>query len=91
VIGGLLLAVGAVGGIGAWALTTIGLFAGGHGGLALVAMFVPPADLLLAWIVAPLLGVAGLAACVVFLAGAALWSWADADRAAARPADSANV
>jgi hypothetical protein len=87
VIGGLLLAVGVVGGIGAWALTTIGLFADGHGGLALVAMFVPPADLLLAWVVAPLLGVAGLGACVVFLVGAVLWSWADVDRSSALLAD----
>jgi hypothetical protein len=81
VIGGLLLAVGVVGGGVTWALTTIGLFAGGHGGLALLAMFVPPADLLLAWMVAPVLGAAGLGAVVVFLAGAALWSWADVDRA----------
>jgi hypothetical protein len=87
VVGGLLLAVGVVGGLTTWALTTIGLFAGGHGGLALVAMFVPPADLLLAWIVAPLLGVAGLAACVVFLVGAVLWSWADVDRSSALLAD----
>lgn len=70
VMGGLLAVIVFVGGGAVWLLTTIGLWLMGETGFALLAFFVPPADLILSFMVSPILGVVGvIAALIAIIAG----------------------
>ncbi len=69
-IGGLLAVIVFVGGGAVWLLTTIGLWLMGETGLALLAFFFPPADLILSFMVSPILGVAAvITALIAIIAG----------------------
>jgi hypothetical protein len=65
---GLAMAVGG----GVYLLTVYLLFAAGETGMAALALFLPPADLILAFVVSPLLGVIAIASIVVFFVGGAI-------------------
>jgi hypothetical protein len=55
-----------------WLATTVLLWLSGDTGLALLAFFFPPADVVLSFVVAPALGVAAVAAVALVMCGAAV-------------------
>lgn len=76
-IGYVIMGVAALGGFAVWAVTTYVLATTGQTGLAFLAFFVPPADLLLSFIVSPVVGFAGIASTVLFMLGGAVASIGD--------------
>ena len=71
-MGGLLLGLGVVGMFGIWIYTTVVLFALGETTLAVISLVIPPADIVLPFLVSPMLGFLGLGFLGVAFAGAAL-------------------
>lgn len=69
ILGGLLMVVGGLVGLGVYILTAYGLYVSGLAGLMLLGIFVPPADLVLSFIVSPGLGLLGLGAVAAFFVG----------------------
>ena len=72
VLGNLLRIIGALAGGATWLLTTFAFFAQGNPLLGLLAFFVPPIDLVLAFFVSPALGIIGIVSVVVVLIGTAM-------------------
>ncbi len=71
-ISGLLLAIGVLGMLAIWLFTTYVFFATGQTFLAMVSLLIPPADLVLPFLISPQLGFAGLGSTLVAFAGSAL-------------------
>lgn len=71
-LGGLFKVAGFLLGGAVWLITTAVLFARGDLLLALLALFIPPADFILSFVVSVPLGLAGLAAGGMLLLGAAI-------------------
>lgn len=71
-IGGTLLAVGMIAMFIIWMFTTYVFFATGQTGLALTSLLIPPADLVLPFLISPMLGFIGLGSLAAGFAGAAL-------------------
>jgi hypothetical protein len=72
VIGGLLVAIGMLGMFGIWIYTSVVFFASGETVLGLISLLVPPADIVLPFLISPALGFAGIGAMVLAFAGFAL-------------------
>lgn len=69
---GILLAIGVLGMLAIWLFTTYVFFATGQTFLAMVSLLIPPADLVLPFLISPQLGFAGLGSLLVAFAGSAL-------------------
>lgn len=72
VIGWLFLGTGMLGMFAVWIFTTVKFFASGETVLGVISLVVPPADIVLPFLISPVLGLAGLAAMGLALAGAAM-------------------
>jgi hypothetical protein len=72
VIGGLFLGIGMLGMFAVWIYTTVVFFASGQTLLALISLVVPPADIVLPFLITPMLGFAGLGAMSLAFAGSAM-------------------
>lgn len=72
-----LMGVGFIVGAVVWIMTSVLLFADGKTLLGVLALLVPPADLVLPWLISPALGIASLAALAVLLLGGVLDSLAE--------------
>lgn len=72
VFGGLLLGVGIIGGGIIWLYTAFYFFATGQTGLALIALLIPPADIVLPFLITPALGVAGIVSVGLMIGGSAI-------------------
>lgn len=72
VFGGLFLVVGMLGMFAVWIFTTFVFFASGQMLLGFISLVVPPADIVLPFLISPILGFAGLGAMGVAFAGAAM-------------------
>lgn len=72
VLGVLMIAVGFVAMFGVWVFTTYYFFATGETFFALLSLFVPPADLVLPFLVSPQLGFIGIGGTVLAFAGFAV-------------------
>lgn len=72
VLGGLFLIVGMLGMFAVWIAATYVFFASGQMLLGLISLVVPPADIVLPFLISPTLGLAGLGAMGVAFAGAAM-------------------
>lgn len=71
-MGGLIFGAGFIGGGIVWLYTTYVFFATDQTGLALISLIVPPAGLVLPFLISVPLGIAGLASIAVMVAGGAL-------------------
>jgi hypothetical protein len=71
-VGGFVFGVGCLGGGIVWLYTTYMFFATDQSGLGLISLIVPPAGLVLPFLISVPLGIAGLASIAVMFAGAAL-------------------
>jgi len=71
-LGGTMIAIGFVAMFGIWIFTTYLFFASGQTFLAMVSLLVPPADLVLPFLISPQLGFIGLGATVLAFAGFAV-------------------
>lgn len=71
-MGSLLLGIGWLGGGAVWLFTAFYFFSQGDTGLGLVALLFPPADLILPFLISPLLGVIGLGCAVLIFAGSVM-------------------
>jgi membrane-bound ClpP family serine protease len=69
-MGKALMGLAMAAGICVYLLTLSALFAAGETGMAALALFVPPADLILAFLVSPTLGVLGVLSVCMFFVGA---------------------
>jgi len=69
---GILLAIGVLGMLAIWLFTTYAFFATGQTFLAMVSLLIPPADLVLPFLISPQLGFIGLGSTLVAFAGSAL-------------------
>ena len=74
VFGGLLMAVGMITMTVIWIYTTVLFFGSGQMLLGLISLVVPPADLVLPFLISPMLGIMGIAGTLVAFAGAAIRS-----------------
>lgn len=72
VVSGILLAVGMLGMLAIWLFTTYVFFATGQTFLAMVSLLIPPADLVLPFLISPQLGFIGLGSTLVAFTGSAL-------------------
>lgn len=72
VLGGLLIAVGIIAGGVIWLYTAYYFFATGQTGLGLIALLIPPADLVLPFLISPALGIASIASVGVLFVGSAI-------------------
>ncbi len=72
VIGGLMVAVGMIVMFGIWIYTTVVFFSVGNTGLGVISLVVPPAAIVLPFLISPMLGIIGIVATVVAFAGFAL-------------------
>ena len=72
VIGGLMVAVGMIVMFGIWIYTTVVFFSVGDTGLGVISLVVPPAAIVLPFLISPMLGIIGIVATVVAFAGFAL-------------------
>lgn len=70
--GGTMIAIGFVAMFGIWIFTTYLFFASGQTFLAMVSLLVPPADLVLPFLISPQLGFIGLVSTVLAFAGFAI-------------------
>jgi hypothetical protein len=64
-MGSLLIGIGSIAGIGVWLLTCLTFFSNGDTFLGLIALLVPPADLVLPFLISPQLGLLGLGSVVL--------------------------
>lgn len=71
-LGNLLRIIGVFAGGAVWLFTTFAFFAQGNILMSLLAFFVPPLDLILAFFVSPTLGVVGIASVIVVFIGSAM-------------------
>ena len=71
-IAALLLGLGMIGMFAIWITTTVLLFGSGQMLLGLISLVVPPADLVLPFLISPTLGFAGIGAMLIAFGGAAL-------------------
>lgn len=71
-MGSILIGLGSIGGIAVWLLTCLAFFGNGDTFLGLIALLVPPADLILPFLISPQLGFLGIGSVVVFWMGMAL-------------------
>ena len=72
VLGGLLAAAGMIGMFAIWIYTSVSFFGSGETALGLIALLVPPADIVLPFLISPALGLLGIAALIAAFAGFAL-------------------
>jgi hypothetical protein len=72
VIGGLMVAVGMIVMFGIWIYTTVVFFSVGDTGLGVISLVIPPAAIVLPFLISPMLGIIGIVATVVAFAGFAL-------------------
>lgn len=72
VLGGLLLGIGMLGMFAVWVFTTVVFFGSGQTLLGLISLVVPPADIVLPFLISPLLGFFGIGSMMVAFAGAAM-------------------
>lgn len=70
--GNIFVGVGFLGSAAVWLLTTLHFFSTGQTLLGLIALVIPPADLVLPFLVSPIWGFAGLGAVAVLFTGFAL-------------------
>jgi len=75
--GTVIMFLGGIASVGVWLFTTFAFLSSGQLILAIVAFFIPPADLILAFFVSTTLGFIGIGSLAVALAGAALASLND--------------
>ena len=68
-MGSLLIGIGSVAGVGVWLITCITFFSNGDTFLGLIALVVPPADIVLPFLISPQLGLLGLGSVVLFWLG----------------------
>lgn len=73
-MGTLIFGIGALASGAVWIMTTVIFFQTGNTFFALLSMFVPPADVVLPFLISWQLGVAGIASTAVMMLGAALQS-----------------
>jgi hypothetical protein len=71
-LGGLMIAVGFAAVMGLWIYTTYYFFVTGQIFFALLSLLVPPADLVLPFLIAPVLGFVGIGGTVLAFAGFAV-------------------
>lgn len=71
-LGAMLMMAAWVTGAGVWIYTTYSLYVSGDTGLALVALVFPPADLILAFVVSPTVGLIGVLSIVALLISGAM-------------------
>jgi hypothetical protein len=71
-MGAFIFGIGFIGGGIIWLYTTYVFFATGQTGLALISLIVPPAGLVLPFLISLQLGIAGLVSIAVMIGGAAL-------------------
>ncbi len=71
-LGGIMVAVGLIAMAAIWLYTTFLFFADGQTALGLVSLIVPPADLVLPFLLSTSLGIAGLLATALTFAGFAI-------------------
>jgi hypothetical protein len=71
-MGAFIFAIGFIGGGIIWLYTTYVFFATGQTALALISLIVPPAGLVLPFLISLQLGIAGLVSIAVMIGGAAL-------------------
>jgi hypothetical protein len=71
-LGGLLLGIGMIGMFGIWIFTTVFFFSTGQTLLALLSLFVPPADIVLPFLISPAWGLLGIGSLAVAFAGSAI-------------------
>lgn len=74
VLGGLLMGVGMITMFVIWIYTTVLFIGSGQMLLGLISLVVPPADLVLPFLISPMLGIIGIGGTLVAFAGAALRS-----------------
>lgn len=72
IIGKSLMAIAILAATAVWILTSLAYLARGQVGMAALAFFAPPVDLVLAFFISTTLGVIGLASVAVFWVGAAM-------------------
>ena len=72
VVSGILVGIGMVGMLAIWLFTTYVFFATGQTFLAMVSLLIPPADLVLPFLISPQLGFIGLGSTLVAFTGSAL-------------------
>ena len=72
VVSGILLALGMLGMLAIWLFTTYVFFATGQTFLAMVSLLIPPADLVLPFLISPQLGFVGLGSTLVAFVGSAM-------------------
>lgn len=68
----ILLGAGMLGMLAIWIITSVTFFSSGQTVLGLIALVVPPADLVLPFVISPLLGLLGIGSTLVAFAGSAL-------------------
>ena len=71
-IGGLLFGLGLIAMFAIWIYTTVVFFATGQTFLAIISLVIPPADIVLPFLISPALGVAGILGMGVAFAGSAM-------------------
>ncbi len=71
-MGKILMGLGVVGGVVVWLLTCIAFFSNGDTVLGLIALLVPPADIVLPFLISPQLGLIGLGSIALFWIGGAM-------------------
>jgi hypothetical protein len=72
VFGGLFIAIGMIVMAGIWIYTTAAFFAAGDTGLGFISLVVPPAAIVLPFVISPVLGFIGIAASVMAFASFAM-------------------
>lgn len=72
VFGGLFIAVGMIVMAGIWIYTTAAFFAAGDSGLGFISLVVPPAAIVLPFVISPMLGFVGIAAMAMAFGGFAM-------------------
>ena len=73
-IGGLLMGLGVIAMFAIWIYTTVVFFGTGQTLLAVISLVIPPADIVLPFLISPMLGFIGLGAMAVAFAGSAIGS-----------------
>lgn len=74
VLGGLLMGMGMITMFVIWIYTTVLFFGSGQVLLGIISLVIPPADLVLPFLISPMLGAIGIGSTLVAFAGAALRS-----------------
>lgn len=71
-LGGVFVGIGMLGMLAVWVFTTVMFFASGETLLGVISLVVPPADIILPFLISPMLGLVGLGALGLAFAGAAM-------------------